>query len=147
MAIREVGRALIYGIIGGLAVTIIAVWAGTRNPLTLLYAALAAFVVVAVAFEVLQRPWGRRQVSKFPYQITIVRKNLQPTTPPKEVERGFLDYEKDAMAGIEAMTRVVAKLSAEMVRHTRDTNANTARLTELARAPVDQRLGRRKEER
>ncbi len=140
MEIREVSRALIYGIIGGLAVTIIAVWAGARNPLTLLYTALAAFVVVAVAFEVLQRPWGRRQVSKFPYHITIVRKNLPPTTPPREVERGFLDYEMGAMTGIEAMTRVVAKISAEMVRHTRDTNAKTARLKELVRAPVEQRL-------
>lgn len=141
MEIREVSRALIYGVIGGLVVTIIAVWAGTRNPLTLLYMALGAFVAVAVAFELLQLPWGRRQVSKFPYQITIVRKNRQPTTPPREVERGFLDYERDALTGIETMTRVLTKITAEMVRHTSDTNAKTAKLKELVRAPVDQRLG------
>jgi hypothetical protein len=61
--IREVGRALIYGIVGGLVVAIVAVWAGTRDPLILLYFALAAAVVVATGFELIQRlSVGRRQL-------------------------------------------------------------------------------------
>lgn len=113
--VREIGRALIYGVIGGLAVAIVAVWAGSRDPLTILYVALAAFVVVAIAFEVLQQPWGRRWVPELPFDVrlTVARKNAKPRPPPKQGERGFLDFEKDWQRAIDDISAVMTKLTAD----------------------------------
>src|SRR5258708_1908091 len=140
--VREIGRALIYGIIGGLIVAILAVWAGTRDPLTLLYLAFAAFVIVAIAFEVLEQPWGRRWIpqSPFDFRITMARKNAQPKPPPAAVERGFLDYELDAMRGITAANKLLGLIAKELTRNTRDTTTSAARLSALKGAPVEKRV-------
>jgi Zn-dependent M32 family carboxypeptidase len=123
-------------------VAILAVWAGTRDPLTLLYLAFAAFVIVAIAFEVLQQPWGRRWIPHFPFdfRITMARKDAQPKPPPVAVERGFLDYEMDAMRGINAANKLLGLIAKELARNTRDTTTSAARLSALKGAPVEKRV-------
>jgi hypothetical protein len=54
--VAEIWRSLLYGVIGGLVVALITIWAGTRDPATLLIRVLISFAAITVAFELAQRP-------------------------------------------------------------------------------------------
>jgi len=141
--IRDIVRAVIYGVIAGLAVAILAVWAGTRDPLTVLIEALATFVVVAVAFEVLQQPWGRRWVPAMPIdvQVKVARRNALPKAAPVEIERGWLDYEEEFTNGLKARNDIFLKLRLEARRYSnpQTIEERNKRLAEGMNASIEKR--------
>jgi hypothetical protein len=136
---REVGRALLYGIIGGLVVTILAIWAGTRSPLALLYVYLAAFVLAAVLFEVAHLPWMAKTIATFPYEVHVAvrRKTPHPRPLPADVEQGFLDFERDFLKSTLSAARVFDRITSELHAQTRRIKEATPRLAAAKNRPLD----------
>jgi hypothetical protein len=138
---RDIGRTLLYGVIGGLIVTILAIWAGTRNPLTLLYVSLGAFIAAAIVFEIAQLPWVGRAAAKFPYEVrlTVSHKNAVPKPAPVEIERGFLDYERDFLQSTFSAARVLDRITSELNAQSQRIKDATPRLVKAKGASIEVR--------
>lgn len=72
-------RDVLWGIVGGLVVSIIGVAAGTSNPTALLVEALVGFTVAAIAVEVI--PWERFPRLRVQIPVVVVRSAAEKPAP------------------------------------------------------------------
>jgi hypothetical protein len=108
---RDAVRAVVWGVVGGLIVTIIAVLVGARDPLSLLLTWLVGAVVVGVIFEL--------------YQIETVSRHLPYVLVGVGNRQRLLAREPDALLAqrVDAVVKGINDLMATHIRNEPDFHA------------------------
>ena len=142
--VKEWFRSVVWGIVVGLIVTFLQVWAGQTNPLQLLRPSLGAFIAVALAFEILQQASVRNRIrslfrwvlSLSPFEVQVSVRRRRAVRPPP-AERGLLDFQRDAERAQMLASKVLVSISKAMDDMSKVNQANGTRITKLTQSGAD----------
>jgi hypothetical protein len=131
---------------GATLVDLIFLWIGTLRPTTEQGFIIRAVAGLVVAWAVLETVQSRRFRAWLSFEVRspFIRKADRPRTPKivaKEVELGFLDFELNSTKAATAVSKLLVRLTKELGRGARDTQASSKQLATVSALSVARRRG------